>query len=144
MSSELRSLEVSYFVQATEDEGKIGLGVRRIVGPDAEGVREELEGHFGNGIVLQRFHLVGEEASVAFARLVSMMDAASKEAMLDELGPSLDEHGALYIRLSKQLLIKGVAEGTSSDPVRIKVKPRRPPKGDLVGYYTRLVEGARG
>jgi len=143
MSSELRSLEVSYFVQATEDEEKIGRGVRGIVGTQARGEREEAEGHFGNKIVWQRFHLVGEEASAAFARLLLKMDRASENALLGEIGTAIDEHGALFIRLSKQLITRGVAEVTTSDPIRVKVKPRRPPKSDPIGFYRRLIEEAR-
>jgi len=143
MSSELRSLEVSYFVQATEDEEKIGRGVRGIVGAEARGEREEVEGHFGNKIVWQRFHLVGDEASAAFDRLLSKMDQASRSALLGEIGTAIDEHGALFIRLSKQLITRGVAAVTTSDPVRMKVKPRKPPKSDPTEFYRRLIEEAR-
>ena len=142
MSSEIRSLEVSYFVQATEDEEKVTRGVRTFVGSGTESERQELEGHFGNKIVWVRFHLTGDEAHEAFIKLISRMAEDSRRELLNGIGSSLDEHMALFIRLNKQLLTSGVAAAASSDPVRIKVKPRRPPKDDAPGFYGRLMEQA--
>lgn len=143
MSSEIRSLEVSYFVQATEDEEKVTQGVRTFVGSGTDCERQELEGHFGNKIIWVRFHLLGDDAFEAFNKLISRMGEDSKRELLKGIESSLDEHMALFIRLNKQLLISGVAAATSSDPVRVKVKPRRPPKGDAPGFYGRLMEQAR-
>ncbi len=54
----------------------------------------------------------------------------------------LDEHNALYIRLSKQVLVmRGSAVLASSDPIRVKVKPRSyMVKRDPEGFYARLFE----
>lgn len=144
MNSDLRSLEVSYFIQATEDEGKVAQGVRNIVGSGTDAERQELEGHFGNKIVWVKFHLVGDDASEAFSRLMSLMGEDEKRVLLNGIESSLDEHMALFIRLNKQLLTGGVAAVSSSDPVRVKVKPRRPPKDDPSGFYGRLMEPTRG
>jgi len=144
LSSEIRSLEVSYFVQATEDEEKVTRGVRTFVGSGSDCERQELEGHFGNKIVWVRFHLIGDDAHEAFGKLMSRMGDDSKRELLKGIESSLDEHMALFIRLNKQLLTSGVAAAASSDPVRIKVKPRRPPKDDAPGFYRRLMEPAHG
>ena len=143
MEQQIRSVEVSYFVQQTEDEEKVTGAIRGLVGSEAVEERQELEGHFGNKIVWVRFHLVGEQASACFSRLMSRMPQDSKKQLLAGIGSSLDEHGSLFMRLNKQLLLGGEAVSTSSDPVRVKVKPRRPPKGDAPGFYARLLEEAR-
>jgi RNA binding exosome subunit len=143
LEQELRSVEVSYFIQQTEDEEKVTGAIRRLVGPEAVEERQEAEGHFGNRIVWVRFHLVGQQASDFFSTLMSIMAEDSKKELLVGIASSLDEHGSLYMRLNKQLLLGGEAVSTSSDPVRVKVKPRRPPKGDAPGFYARLVEQAR-
>jgi len=144
LDSELRSLEVSYFIQATEDEGKVTQGVRTFVGPGTDEERQELEGHFGNKIVWVKFHLLGDDASDAFRKLMSRMADDEKRELLNGIESSLDEHMALFIRLNKQLITGGEAAITSSDPVRVKVKPRRPPKGGAPGFYGRLMEQTRG
>jgi len=51
LNSELQSLEISYFVQATEDEGKIKRAVAALVGGGLPEERQEAEGHHGNKIV---------------------------------------------------------------------------------------------
>jgi RNA binding exosome subunit len=141
LNSEPRSVEVSFFVQQTEDEGKVTQAVRReIVGQSTAEERQEAEGHFGNKIVLVRFHMVGDEATQAFGRLMAKMEEASRREILGGIDSAVDEHGALFLRLNKQMLIHGVAVSTSSDPVRVKVKPRRAPREDLAGFYARLME----
>jgi RNA binding exosome subunit len=143
LNSEPRSVEVSYFVQLTEDEGKVTQAVREIVGQGPAPERQEAEGHFGNKIVLVRFHLVGDEATKAFGRLMAKVEDTSKREILAGIESAVDEHGALFLRLNKQMLIQGAAVSTSSDPVRVKVKPRRPPREDLTGFYARLMESAK-
>ncbi len=143
MSSAVQSLEVSFFVHMTEDEEKIKRALASLLGGELQEQREEAEGHFGNKIVWVRYHATGNEAESALRAIVSHMDASERRTVLGELGTVLDEHGALYIRLSKQvLLIKGSASLSSSDPIRIKVKPRSyMVRGDPAGLYARLLEG---
>jgi RNA binding exosome subunit len=142
LNSEPRSFEVSYFVQQTEDETKVTHAVREIVGEGAAEERQEAEGHFGNKIVLVRFHMTGDEAVKSFGRLKAKVEDASKREILAGIESAVDEHGALFLRLNKQMLIQGAAVSTNSDPVRVKVKPRRPPREDLTGFYARLMESA--
>lgn len=128
-------------MQMTEDEEKVGRAVAKLLGGDFAGKREEAEGHFGNRIVLVSYHLTGEEAEGAFRKIVSRMDPAERRAVLGDLDSATDEHGALFIRLNKQVLVmgRGPALGTS-DPVRVKVKPRSyVVRGDYRGFYERLL-----
>jgi RNA binding exosome subunit len=141
LSSEVQSLEVSYFLQATEDEGKVRQAVRGLIGVEVSQERQLLEGHYGNAIVWVRCHPTGEEAKKALLEIFSHMREDVKRSVLADLGPSLDEHNALYIRLSKQVLVmQGNAVPADSVPIRVKVKPRSfLVKGDPVGFYTRLL-----
>lgn len=145
MPSSVQSLEVSYLVQMTEDEEKVRVAVARLLGGDFPEEREEAEGHFGNKIVLVSLHLTGDESEEAFKRIVSLMDPAERRAVLGDLEASTDEHGALFIRLNKQALVMGrEALLGSSDPVRVKVKPRSyVVKGDYRGFYGRFLGGDR-
>lgn len=143
MSSSVQSLEVSYFIQMTEDEERVRKAVAQLLGGEFPEERQEAEGHFGNAIVWVRIHLTGDEAETALRLIISRMGPEDRKAVLADLGGTVDEHGALYIRLSKQvLLMKGSAVLASSDPVRVRVKPRSyVMKRDPEGFYTRLFEG---
>jgi RNA binding exosome subunit len=142
LSSSVQSLEVSYFIQMTEDEEKVRMAVSALLGGELAEERQEAEGHFGNAIVWVRLRLTGEEAETAVRLVISRIDHEDREAILSDLGGMLDEHGALYIRLNKQVLVmSGSAVLTSSDPVRMKVRPRSYViKRDPQGFYSRLFE----
>ena len=88
--------------------------------------------------------LTGDEAEAALRVIISRMEQEDRKAILADLGETVDEHGALYIRLSKQgLLMRGSAVLGSSDPVRVRVKPRPyVMRRDPQGFYSRLFEGA--
>jgi RNA binding exosome subunit len=142
LDSEVQSLEISYFVQATEDEEKIKRAVATLVGRDLPEERQEAEGHHGNKIVWVRHHLTGEDAQAGLRGIVSRMGGDEKESILGGLDSGLDEHNALYMRLNKQVLVvNGAVVLASSDPIRVKVKPRsHMVKRDPAGFYTRLLE----
>lgn len=144
MSSEVQSLEVSYFVQLTEDEEKVRKAVASLLGGEFPEERVEAEGHFGNKIVWVRRHIVGDVAGAALKEIVSRIAKDERKAIMGDLEAMLDEHNALYIRLSKQVLVMtGDAVLASSDPIRVKVKPRSyMVRGDPAGMYARLLEVA--
>ena len=144
MSSQLQSLEISYFIQATEDEEKVRQAVVALVGGVLPEERQVAEGHHGNRIVWVRHHLTGEGAEAGLRGIISRMGGDEKNSILGSLDSGLDEHNALYMRLSKQVLVmNGTAVLASSDPIRVKVKPRSfLVKRDPAGFYARLLEKA--
>ncbi len=141
VTSAVQSLEVSYFIQATEDEEKVGRAVAGLLGGGLPAERQEAEGHHGNTIVWIRHHLTGDQAEAAFLEIVARLGEDEKARILGDLSSALDEHNALYMRLSKQVLVmKGEAVLTSSDPIRVKVKPRSYlVRGDPPAFYARLL-----
>lgn len=124
MKAPIQSVEISFFAHATEDQQKILKAVERAIGRQAEPELERLEGHFGNEITKVRIHLVGEGASTAFGSLVSKMGAGLAREVAANVGEYTDEHSALFLRFEKQALVGGALQLGSSDPVRVKVKPR--------------------
>ena len=144
VSSRVQAVEVSYFIQMTEDEEKVRRAVDGLMGGEHAPEREEAEGHFGNKIVWSRHHVTGREADEAVGAILSKIDPSERKTVLGDLGAFVDEHGALYIRLSKQVLVmEGRAVLASSDPIRVKVKPRSfVMKGDPEAFYSSLFEGA--
>ncbi len=79
MSSAVQSLEVSYFLQMTEDEEKVRRAVSALLGGELPEERQEAEGHHGNKIVWVRHHLTGDEAEAALRRIISHIDAGREE-----------------------------------------------------------------
>ena len=136
----IQSLEVTYFVHATEDREKIERAVARLLGQEPNPETEALEGHFGNQIVSIRVHLTGEDAESGFRHLVDSLPAAVLEQLLTELESHLDEHSALFVWLDKQSLVSGSVSLGTSDPVRVKVKPRIfMVKGGAADFYAGLL-----
>jgi RNA binding exosome subunit len=133
-------LEISFFIHATEDENKIVRSVKDHLHISQNPIREELEGHFGNKIVHLQYHLTQEDAWTTFARVAASLDSKIVENLLANLDAFLDEHKALYIRLSKQELVKGRVTLSVSDPIRVKVKPRTYGVGEMRNFYKRLFE----
>jgi RNA binding exosome subunit len=142
---EIQSVEVSCFVHATEDEVKVKNSISAFLGIEEEPTEEILEGHFGNRIIHARWHLTGEVAWNAFRRVVERLGKDGRAEVLRDLAAHTDEHGALYLRINKQSLIRGTTILASSDPVRVRVKPRGfMMKGSPEQFYGRLLESITG
>ena len=140
MKGVIQSLEVTYLVHATEDREKIRKAVAGVLGRETEPEAEVLEGHFGNRIVSERVHLTGEEAESGFGHLLDSLPAGVLDQVVSELDSRLDEHSALFVRLDKQSLVSGPVSLGTSDPVRVKVKPRAfMVKGGAAKFYARLL-----
>jgi RNA binding exosome subunit len=141
---EIQSVEVSFFIQATEDEERVRGNVGRFLGIAQVPEEDELEGHFGNRILHVRWHLTGEEAWGCFRTLLSVLGGDGRKELLANLAFHLDEHRALYLRLNKQALMDGVGVISDADPVRIRIKPRSfMMRGSPESFYERLMEQSR-
>ena len=141
---EIQSVEVSCFVQSTEDEDKVRANVQRYLGLEQSPEEEALEGHFGNRILHVRWHLTGEEAWNCFMTLISLLGDDGRTRLLADLAAHLDEHRALYVRLDKQALMGGAGVISDADPVRIRIKPRSfMMRGPPEAFYGRLMEVGR-
>ncbi len=144
MKKEIQSVEISCFIHATEDLERVSRTLEERFGLSAPPQLEDLEGHFGNRIISVRYHLTGEEATTAFRGIASFMGSERIRELLAGIELALDEHKALFIRLSKQDLLRGSAVLSQVDPIRIKVKPRGYMLMDDAGrFYTRLLGDAR-
>ena len=139
---EVQSVEVSCLIHATEDEERVVRQIQALLsiteGPDST----SLEGHFGNRILHVRWHLIGDEAWACFQSLLGLLGKTGRDELETRISEHLDEHRALYVRLSKQALMNGEGVISETDPVRIRIKPRSfTIGGDTESFYTRLLEG---
>lgn len=142
MKGPIQSLQITFIVHATEDRMKVEGAVAALTGEDEAPEAVRLEGHFGNEILSEKLHLVGERAEAAFKAAVSKMPRGVARQVAEDLGLLVDEHAALFLRLDKQQLVLGKVATGSTDPVRLKVKPRGfLPKGGVRQFYLRLLTG---
>jgi RNA binding exosome subunit len=140
LAEEIQSVEISYFIHATEDPGRISRAVAERFGLSQPPELEDLEGHFGNKIVHVQYHLTGHEAMTTFRGIVSFIGSEGVQELLAGLELTMDERKALYIRFSKQEFLKGVPVLSSVDPIRVKVKPRGfMIRGNAGEFYARLM-----
>jgi RNA binding exosome subunit len=143
---EIQSLEISYFVHATEDLERVTRTIADRFGLSEPPELESLEGHFGNRIVHATHHLAGAHAMPAFRRIITLMGRDAVQELLAGLDLAVDEHKALYIRLDKEELMVGRGVVSVADPVRVKVKPRgfMMNKVDVVRFYSELLQSQEG
>ncbi|TLY12873.1 MAG: hypothetical protein E6K84_05590 [Thaumarchaeota archaeon] len=132
--NEIQSVEVSFFVHATEDESRLVRAVSSFFSLSEPEV-EALEGHFGNRISHVTFRVTREGAARLFSRIVALLSGEETVAILGDRGRNIDERGALYLRFSKQELLAGRLVLAENDPVRLKLKPRGYLKGDPATFY---------
>lgn len=144
MKGPIQSVEVTYFIHATEDPRKVGDALARVLEVTGRPAVERLEGHFGNEITKVKLHLTGEEAGGAFENLVARLPGNLRNELLAHIGTFLDEHSAFFLRLDKQLLVSGSLALGSADAVRVKVKPRVfLVRGGAARFYSGLIGGAK-
>jgi RNA binding exosome subunit len=129
-------IDLRFSVHATEDLDKVLEAVKRILPADyvnkIEFQRDNLEGHFGNPIILFETRIKGKEIIKGFIdNLSSGLSELDKDALLREIDLHV-ENGSLYLRLDKQSAYQGQLKLCSADPIRVHIRFRRKRTEDIV------------
>ncbi len=140
MKSAIQTVEVSYFLHATEDMARVSSAVSELVGAGAPPEVEEMTGHFGNVIRRVTFRSHGAQAAESFARLAERFPPELKAEVVKEMDLFLDEHSSLFLRLDKQKFLGGEFVRGSKDAIRIRVKPRAFMKGEARAILVNQLE----
>jgi RNA binding exosome subunit len=141
LASPIQSVEVTFLIHATEEEKRVTALIKRALFLETPAEVIKMQGHFGNTIKRVTFRLTKHDATVFFERLVVMLPAQEKTALLQQLPLLTDEHGALYLRLDKQELVAGRLKSRERDSVRIRAKTRAFPTKDSATFiFRRLLE----
>lgn len=137
----IRSVEISFVVHSTEDEGRLLETVSRELRLDQRLFESnELEGHYKNPMLKVRAHLTGKKADEFVFRLFSFLSDSDTKTIGEEMDKYIDEHKKLYLRLDKQLLCKGRISLSQTDPIRIKIKSNvKPSDSTTVDFYRGLI-----
>lgn len=128
-------------IHATEDEGRVIKRMVSLLPLSEERIKSsKLKGHFGNPVLLYKAKLTGAEVDKFVQALFSSLSAGDRKKLEYELPKHLDEHGALYLRISKQLLFENKIATSETDVIRIKLKLKGSFKPhEKLSYYRRLL-----
>lgn len=136
------SIEVAWMIHATEDEGRVIKRMVSLFPLSEENIKSsKLKGHFGNPVLLYKVRLTGAEADKFAQTLFSSINVGDRKKIRYELPKHLDEHGSLYVRISKQLLFENKIATSETDIIRIKLKLKGSFKPhEKLSYYRRLLK----
>jgi len=138
----LPSIEITWMIHVTEDGEKVVKKMVELLSLSDDNIKSSnLEGHFGNPILLYKARLIGPEANKFVHTLFSSLSDIEKEMLEHDLSKHLDEYGALYIRIDKQLLCEGKISLSEKGAIRIKLKPKSGLKlHEKFSYYRGLLK----
>ena len=132
----ITDVEMSVFVNATEDEEKVERALRNIIPPEITGVkveRQTLKGHYKDPITLITARVRKKRtAKEVFRSTMKGLSSLDQNRLMEEVEDRSDEAGSLYLRLNKQGALRGVRTLVDVDPIRMRFRFRIPHKADPV------------
>lgn len=125
MDFPFRTADVSTFVHATEDEGKVLKALRLLLPEEVEVGMAKLKGHYGNPILalsasIKQRKLLRE----LWARMVEKLPVGEVDKLERIVPDRIDETCHLYLRFDKQLAYAGefaLTEGGDAIHMALKV-----------------------
>ena len=113
--------KLDLILHATEDFQKISESLNELFSIEKDEIsKRELSGHFGNPILLLHVEIKKKRANQFIKKLVSLIPRNIMNKLLTNIEEQIFE-SSLYIRFSKQNLVKKKLEFEEKDPVRIAI-----------------------
>ena len=113
--------KLDLILHATEDFQKISESLNELFSIEKDEIsKRELSGHFGNPILLLHVEIKKKRANQFIKKLVSLIPRNTMNKLLTNIEEQIFE-SSLYIRFSKQNLVKKKLEFEEKDPVRIAI-----------------------
>ncbi len=130
---------IEIIVHATEDTRKIFEPILKLFDiKEEEFIKERLEGHFGNPILLMKTKLGKNRAEEFIKKLVSKIS----ESQMDEFLQNIEmyfEGSSLFMRISKGDLVRRSISLQQNDALKIKISTPVYKKNELVRTYLDLL-----
>ena len=137
-------VKIDLILRATEDFQKIADPLNDLFAIEREEItKQELSGHFGNPILMLHTEIKKKRADQFIKKLVSLIP---KDTM-NELLTKIEEHifgSTLYIRFSKQNLVKKILVLQEKDPIRIAIYTPTYVKKEMPDAYRKLLSENNG
>lgn len=138
MSNQLEvTLEI--ITHATENEKRIFQSIDELFDIKEEDFsKQKLSGHFDNPILLSKIKLVKKKARNFVQRLVEKIPKHQMDELLDDIETSFDR-SALFLRISKQEIIKKSIILQEKNSIKIKISTPIYRKNEMVKTYVNLL-----
>jgi len=134
-------VKIDLILHATEDFQKVAEPLNELLGIEKEEItKRKLSGHFGNPIFMLHVEVKKKRADQFIKKLVSLIP---RDVMMDLL-TSIEDRifgSSMYIRFSKQNLIKKILTLEEKDPVRIAIYTPIYVKKEISDAYRKLLNG---
>lgn len=130
---------IEIIVHATEDTKKIFEPILELFDiKEEEFVKERLEGHFGNPILLMKTKLGKKRAEEFIKKLVSKISKSQMDEFLQNIEMYF-EGSSLFMRISKVDLVRRSISLQQNDALKIKISTPVYKKNELVRTYLDLL-----
>ena len=131
--------KIDLILHATEDFQKIAEPLNELLGVEKkEIVKQSLSGHFGNPIFMLHTELKKKRADQFIKKFVSLIPRNIMMEMLTNIEELIFE-SSMYIRFSKQNLIKKILIPEEKDPIRIVIYTPTYVKKKIPDTYRKLL-----
>ncbi|MGQ0638392.1 MAG: RNA-binding domain-containing protein [Nitrososphaerota archaeon] len=138
----VNQLEIVFevIIHATEDKEKILDSIEELFEiTEQEFVEEKLAGHFGNPILLLKARLSKKRAEYFVKRLISRISKLQFNEFLQEIDTHFED-SSLFLRVSKQEMIRKLVSLQQNDAVKIKISIPIYKKKEIIKTYLEILK----
>ena len=132
-------IKIDLILHATEDFQKVAEPLNELLGIEKEEiVKQNLSGHFGNPIFMLHAELKNKRAEQFIKKLVTIIPKDTMREILTNIEELIFE-SSMYIRFSKQNLVKKILIPEEKDPIRIAIYTPTYVKKKIPDTYRKLL-----
>ena len=132
-------VKIDLILRATEDFQKIADPLNDLFAIEMEEIaKQELSGHFGNPILMLHVEVKKKRADQFIKKLVSLIPRETMSELLTNIEERIFE-SSMYIRFSKQNLVKKILTLEEKDPIRIAIYTPTYVKKEIPDTYRKLL-----
>jgi len=138
----VNQLEIVFevIIHATEDKEKILDSIEELFEiTRQEFVEEKLAGHFGNPILLLKARLSKKRAEYFVKKLISRISKLQLNEFLQEIDTHFED-SSLFLRVSKQEMIRRLVSLQQNDAVKIKISIPIYKKKEIIKTYLEILK----
>ena len=137
-------VKIDLILHATEDFQKIAEPLNDLFTIEREDItKQELSGHFGNPILMLHVEVKKKRADQFIKKLVSLIPSDIMMELLTNIEERIFE-SSMYIRFSKQNLVKKILALEEKDPIRIAIYTPTYVKKEIPNTYKKLLNQNNG
>jgi RNA binding exosome subunit len=131
--------KIDLILHATEDFQKIAEPLNDLFAIEKEDIaKQELSGHFGNPILMLHVEIKKKRADQFIKKLVSLIPRETMSELLTNIEERIFE-SSMYIRFSKQSLVKKILTLEEKDPIRFTIYTPTYVKKEIPDTYRKLL-----